>query len=366
MPDARPPSIDTLLEQCILALEGGDQAAVDGVLRAHPQHEPALRARLGHLSALGILHAPKTTAIPEQLGEFRLLRQIGRGGMGVVYLAEQPALQRQVALKLVHPEQLFFAGARERFRREVLAIARLQHPGIVPILTCGEAEGIPFYAMELVHGASLAEILQELAGTAPTALDGMALRQALQRAMAKKHELAPIHDAEVFHGAWPQVAAKLVHDAARALQHAHAQGVLHRDLKPANVIVNWADDAVRIVDFGLARGLGPGHTVTGVVPGTPAYMAPEQLAGAEPDARADLYGLGAMAFELLAGRRPHEAGTMGELLRRVAQEPAPDMLQLRPRTAPALAALVARLLSRTRAGRPADAAAVADELAALT
>ena len=161
------------------------------------------------------------------------------------------------------------------------------------------------------------------------------------------------------------VVLRVLQRVAGGLAHAHAQGVLHRDLKPANVIVNWADDAVRIVDFGLARGLGPGHTVTGVVPGTPAYMAPEQLAGAAPDARADLYALGAMAFELLAGRRPHEAGTMGELLRRVAHEPAPDLLQLRPGITPALAALVARLLSRSRADRPADAAALADELAAL-
>ncbi|MFN8824314.1 MAG: protein kinase domain-containing protein [Planctomycetota bacterium] len=366
MPDARPPSIDTLLEQCILALEGGDQAAVDGVLRAHPQHEPALRARLGHLSALGILHAPKTTAIPEQLGEFRLLRQIGRGGMGVVYLAEQPALQRQVALKLVHPEQLFFAGARERFRREVLAIARLQHPGIVPILTCGEAEGIPFYAMELVHGASLAEILQELAGTAPTALDGMALRQALQRAMAKKHELAPIHDAEVFHGAWPQVAAKLVHDAARALQHAHAQGVLHRDLKPSNLLLTNAGD-VRLIDFGLAAAEGEQRlTRSGATFGALPYMAPEQVRGdtARIDRRTDVYQLGVTLYELLTLTLPHGDGSGTTRERIVGGVVTPPQKQ-NPQVHPDLEAVCLLAMDPDQGRRYADAGNFADDLQAF-
>jgi serine/threonine protein kinase len=366
MPDARPPSIDTLLEQCILALEGGDQAAVDGVLRAHPQHEPALRTRLDHLSALGILHAPKTTAIPEQLGEFRLLRQIGRGGMGVVYLAEQPALQRQVALKLVHPDQLFFAGARERFRREVLAIARLQHPGIVPILTCGEAENIPFYAMEMVHGASLAEIVQELAGTAPTALDGTALRQALQRAMAKKHELAPIHDAAVFHGAWPQVVAQLVHDAARALQHAHAQGVLHRDLKPSNLLLTNAGD-VRLIDFGLAAAEGEQRlTRSGATFGSLPYMAPEQVRGdtARIDRRTDVYQLGVTLYELLTLTLPHGDGSGTTRERIVSGLVTPPQKQ-NPQVHPDLEAVCLLAMDPDRARRYADAGTFADDLQAF-
>ena len=274
---------------------------------------------------------PAPLAAGAAVAGWRLLRPLGAGAQSQVWLARQD--DAFAALKLqplpAGPGQ---AAAAEAFLRAASLARGLHHPAIVAVWDAGVAgdDGtLAWLAMEPVPGSDLQRYTRE-----PRLLPEPVVLRVLQR-------------------------------VAAGLAHAHEQGVLHRDLKPANVIVNWADDAVRIVDFGLARGLGPGHTVTGVVPGTPAYMAPEQLAGAEPDARADLYALGAMAFELLAGRRPHEAGTMGELLRRVAQEPAPDLLQLRPGITPALAALVARLLSRSRAGRPADAAAVADELAAL-
>ncbi|HEX5054484.1 MAG TPA: protein kinase [Planctomycetota bacterium] len=303
---------DSLLEQCILALEANDQATVESVLAAHPEAAPLLRERLDQLSALGILRAPPTAAaIPEQLGEFRLLRQIGRGGMGVVYLAEQTSLQRQVALKLVHPEHLLFGGARERFRREVLAVARLQHPGIVPILTCGEASGIPFYAMEFVPGASLAEVLHELAGTGPEALDGTALRFALQRAMAKKHDLSAVRDAPVFQGSWARVCCRLVFDAASAVQHAHEQGVLHRDLKPSNLLLTSAGQ-VRVIDFGLASAEGAQRiTRTRETLGSVPYMAPEQIRGdvRRYDARTDVYALGVALYELLTLSLPHGDGS---------------------------------------------------------
>jgi len=310
MPEPSPSSLDALLEQCILANESG--ASVDEILAAHPDAAPALRERLDHLASLGILQAPKSSAaIPEHLGEFRLLRQIGRGGMGIVYLAEQTALQRHVALKLVHPEQLFFGGARERFRREVLAVARLQHPGIVPILTCGEAEGIPFYAMDLVHGASVGEVLAELAGTAPDALTGPALRAALQRAMAKKKELEGVQDAPVFQGAWTNVCCRLVREAAVALQHAHDQGVLHRDLKPSNLLLT-STGQVRLIDFGLASARGEQRlTRSGATLGSLPYMAPEQVRGdvANVDVRTDVYALGVTLYELLTLALPHGDGS---------------------------------------------------------
>jgi len=317
MPEPSPSQIDTLLEQCILALDGPDEHALDAILDGHPDAAPALRERLDNLAALGILRARSTSSgIPERLGEFRLLRQIGHGGMGVVYLAEQEPLQRQVALKLVHPEQLFFGGARERFRREVLAVARLQHQGIVPILTSGEADGIPYYAMELVQGASLGEVLAELAGVAPMALDGPMLRSALQRAMAKKRDLAGTRQAPVFDGAWTNACCRLVRDAAVALQHAHDHGVLHRDVKPTNLLLT-ADGTVRLIDFGLASARGEQRlTRSGATLGSLPYMAPEQVRGdlTHIDARTDVYALGVTMYELLTLSLPHgeEDGTLRE------------------------------------------------------
>ncbi|MBL8735771.1 MAG: serine/threonine protein kinase [Planctomycetes bacterium] len=354
------------MEQCILALEGGEPGAVDALLRGHPEQEPLVRERLVQLSALGILHAPPSPKIPERLGEFHLLRQIGRGGMGVVYLAEQPALQRQVALKLVHPEQLFFAGARERFRREVLAIARLSHPGIVPILTGGEAEGIPFYAMELVHGSSLAEVLQELAGTAPTALDGRTLGKALQRVMAKKHELVAVQPAPVFQGAWPVVCARLVLAAAQALHHAHEQGVLHRDLKPSNLLLT-ATGEVRLIDFGLAAAEGESRlTRSGATFGSLPYMAPEQVRGdtARIDRRTDVYQLGVTLYELLTLTLPHGDGS-GDTRERIAAGSPSSPQRHNPEVHDDLAAVCLMAMDLDRARRYPDAGAFAADLRAF-
>jgi serine/threonine-protein kinase len=262
---------------------------------------------------------------------WRLLRPLGAGAHSQVWLARRG--DDVVALKLQPlPGGAAQASAAAAFLRAAALARGLRHPAIVAVWDAGLAgdDGtLAWLAMEPVPGSDLQRYTRE-----PRLLPEPVVLRVLQR-------------------------------VAAGLAHAHAQGVLHRDLKPANVIVNWADDAVRIVDFGLARSLGASHTGTGVVPGTPAYMAPEQLSGAEPDARADLYALGAMAFELLAGRLPHEAATMGELLRRVAQEPVPDLAALRPAVNPALAALVAGLLARARSQRPPDAGGVADALAAL-
>ncbi|MCA8954114.1 MAG: serine/threonine protein kinase, partial [Planctomycetes bacterium] len=311
MADASESRIDELVERCILALDDGDQTAVDRVLAEHPEDAAELRERLGHLEAIGLLHPPRDgDLMPERLGEFRLVRQIGRGGMGAVFVAEQESLRREVALKLVRPDQVIFGGTRERFRREVLAIARLQHPGIVPILTGGEAQGIPFYAMELVHGASLAEVLEELTGNAPSALDGTALRAALARAMAGKQDDAAIADAAAFHGAWVQVCCRLMLDVAEAVQHAHERGVLHRDLKPSNVLLTTAGDA-RVIDFGLASAEGEQRiTRSGASFGSVPYMAPEQVRGQTEgiDERTDVYGLGVTLYELLTLRLPFGDG----------------------------------------------------------
>ncbi len=257
-----------------------------------------------------------------------LLRQLGTGAQSQVWLAQRG--EQIAALKLQPlPAGPGLAAAAEAFLEATRLALSLHHPCIVAVWDAGIDGSLAWLAMEPVPGSDLQRYTRE-----PRLLPQPVVLRVLQR-------------------------------VAEGLAHAHGQGVVHRDLKPANVLVNWADDAVRIADFGLARAAGASRTGTGIVPGTPVYMAPEQLAGGEPDARGDLYALGVMAFELLTGRLPHEAATMGELLRRVAQEPAPELTQLRPGTAPALSALVGRLLAKARAARPADAGLVAAELGAL-
>jgi eukaryotic-like serine/threonine-protein kinase len=263
-----------------------------------------------------------------KVADWSLIRQLGAGAQSQVWLARRG--DDVVALKLQPlPGGPGQADAAQAFLHAAQLARGLRHPAIVAVWEAGIDGALAWLAMEPVPGSDLQRYTR-----APRLLPEPVLRWLLQR-------------------------------VATGLEHAHAQGVVHRDLKPANVLVNWADSAVRIADFGLARAVGVSRTGTGIVPGTPAYSAPEQLAGAEPDARSDLYALGAMAFELLTGRLPHEAATMGELLRRVARDPVPDLAQLRPDITPALAALVARLLARSRAERPARAADVAAALTAI-
>ncbi len=340
---------------------------MQALLARHPEQAATLRERLDNLSALGILQSgPRTQPMPERLGDFRLLRPIGRGGMGVVYLAEQVSLQRQVALKLVHPELLFFPGARERFRREVLAIARLQHPGIVPILLGGEAEGIPFYAMERVHGASLGELLVELTGTPPAELDGVALHAAMQRALTKKDDDTAIAEAAELAGPWERVVCQLLMQAAAALQHAHTQGVLHRDVKPSNLLLTTTG-RLRLIDFGLATAAGEQRlTRSGTTFGSLPYMAPEQVRGlvAQIDARTDVYQLGVTMYELLTLTLPHGDGSTGTRERILAGHVRPPS-QHGGALSPDAEAVCLMAMDADPARRYATAAAFAEDLQAL-
>jgi eukaryotic-like serine/threonine-protein kinase len=161
------------------------------------------------------------------------------------------------------------------------------------------------------------------------------------------------------------VVLRLAERMARALGYAHSRGVVHRDVKPANVIVDWSSHRVTLTDFGIARAAGAESTRTGLVLGSPVYMSPEQLAGAPADARGDLYALGVMLFQLLSGRLPHESHSLGDLLRQVAHETAPDLRQIRPELPAALAALVASLLAKAPGARARNAELVANTLAAL-
>lgn len=261
-------------------------------------------------------------------GDYHLVRVLGEGSSATVHLARDLRSGGWVALKVLRPagspEQR--RDARQRFERESALVQRLHHPHIVALHAVGETEGRLWLAMEVVPGCSLERYAQ---GRHLLRLD---------------------------------VVARIGERMALALGHAHGQGVVHRDIKPSNAILDLASDRLKLTDFGTARVLDKGDTGTGLLLGSPAYMAPELLAGKPADAASDLYALGVLLFELLAGRRPHDSPSMGELLRQVAAEPPPDLRSLRPDVPAALAAAVARLLEKRPTERPTSGAAAAAEL----
>ncbi len=252
-------------------------------------------------------------------GEFRLVRLIGRGGMGSVYLGEQLSLGRKVAVKLLPMVAMSTPDLRARFDREARAAARLQHPNIVQVHFCGEDAGQPFIVMELVEGRSLGERLAQEGRLSPKE----ALAVSLQ--------------------------------VARALSAAHQQGIVHRDLKPDNVFVGQ-NGSVKLGDFGLARDLtGLPVSLSGEVMGTPRYMSPEQCRGQRVDGRADLYSLGATLFHMVAGRPPYDGDSLLEIMNRHVSAPVPSLREMDPAVSDGLDGLVQRLLQKDPVSRPQTA-----------
>ena len=241
-----------------------------------------------------------------RIGDFEILAEIGRGGMGVVFRARQVSLNRVVALKVMPDLMAGSTSAVARFQKEARAAAKLHHTNIVPVYAQGEQDGQYYYAMELVEGASLAELMRQ-------DRDGGAVEGETP-------------------AAWKQVRgdyrrmARLMAHVADALDHAHRSGVLHRDIKPQNLLLG-RDGELHVTDFGLATVLDePSMTLTGEMVGTPAYMSPEQI-DAKPgaiDHRTDVYSLGVTFYELLAGRRPFEGASREQLVSRIRlNEPTP-------------------------------------------
>jgi serine/threonine protein kinase len=353
---------EALVTEALDLLERSGLAALEDFYRQHPEEAPTLRARVSWLIEAGLVEpAPARPAgVPEQLGDFRLRDTLGQGGMGVVYVAEQISLGREVALKLVRPEQLYFPGALQRFRHEVQTIAGLAHPGIVPIYAVGEEQGIPFFAMERVRGASLGAILAELGENSPQTLDGRDLLAALGRSGADAAE----EPSPLFDGDWPTVCARIVREVGEALEHAHRRGVLHRDVKPSNIMLTRGG-RVMLLDFGLASSeqRSERHTRTGHRVGTIAYMPPEQLRGErELDVRADVYALGVTLYELLALRLPHDPVTKAKRLGRDVPPASNGLRKLDARISWELETVVQTAMEPDPARRYASAAALASDL----
>jgi len=354
--------VHRVMAECIDAWHEGGVGAVEKVLARDTDLAPLLRERLEKLQRAGLLGAPaegEATPMPAQLGEFRLGKRIGSGGMGVVHVAEQLSLGRTVALKLVRPEQRFFPGARARFRREVEAIARLGDAGIVPIHGVGEDQGIDYFAMEYVRGASLGEVIAAMTGSRAEERQGRDIAVvAAARAETAMPEVLP----ELFAGTWVMTCCRLVARMARAVHHAHERGVVHRDLKPNNAMVT-PDGRVLLLDFGLAAAAGTSRiTRSGAMIGTPYYMAPEQLTDGEVDARTDVYALGVTLHELLALKPPFHDESHERLRQQILQGRAAPLREQNPDVPRDVETIVAVARDRDPARRYATAEALAADL----
>ena len=261
-------------------------------------------------------------------GRYRVERELGHGGMATVYLADDLRHHRQVAIKVLRPELGAVLGP-DRFTREIGIAAKLNHPHILPLHDSGEADGLLFYVMPYVRGGSLR---QRLSGERQLPVDE---------------------------------AVALVRQVAAALGHAHAQGLVHRDIKPENILLHEGE--AMVTDFGIALAADTGErlTATGLMLGTPEYMSPEQAVGERVlNARSDVYSLGCVLYELLAGEPPHTGTTARSVIARRFTEPAPRVRRHRPAVAPALEQAIVTALAVDPADRYPSIAAFAEALAA--
>ena len=290
---------------------GADSASVPRARAAVAAAARALAANSGPSPAGdGTLQHMLELALGQQ---YEIVRPLGQGGMGAVYLARERSLERFVAIKVLRPELAEAHDGRERFRREARIAAQLSHPGIVPLHTFGEVGGIWYFVMGYVRGTSLAERLR---------LEGH----------------IPVDEAH-----------RILTELADALASAHRSGVVHRDIKPANILLDADSGRAVLADFGVAK-VGAGDeqlTATGVVIGTPHYMSPEQVLGAHAvDERSDIYSLGAVGYMMLAGREPFGGGEAVQIMRRRIAHSPPPLAPLVSAAAAPLAAVVMRCLAR--------------------
>jgi len=341
--------VDLLVEQFLAEHRGGAAVDVETFAAAHPEHAAALRELLPTLVALEQVRRDRATstgsgkrrlAMPtlERLGDFRIVREVGRGGMGVVFEAVQESLDRHVALKVLPQASLLSGTQLRRFQREARVAAQLHHSHIVPVFGSGQSDGFHWYAMQFIDGQSLDHWRHQHAETPPA--DAAAWRERAR------------------------FVARIGAEAASALQYAHEQGTLHRDIKPANLLLAHGDH-VWVTDFGLAKALeAEGLTHSSDLLGTLQYMAPEQFAG-HYDAQSEVYALGVTLYELLALRAAFAGRTRSELMQQIRTLRPTPLRRCCPDLAEDLIVIVERAMARDPRDRYRDAAALQQDLQAF-
>ena len=321
-----------LMEECLVKLEAGEVVDRDALVAANPELAEQLDACLASLRFIHRAVQPGE-GLPARLGDFRIIREIGRGGMGVVYEAEQISLKRPVALKVLRFGAVADAEAMQRFQREAETIAALHHTNIVPVFAIGAEQSVHYYAMQLIEGRCLREI----------ALD---------------KSLAPVPDKTI---------AQWGLQAAEALAHAHQRNVVHRDIKPSNLILG-TDGRIWLTDFGLAKRLDDVTlSLSGALLGTPRYMSPEQASAMRRpvDHRTDIYSLGATLYELVTGRPLFDSQSPHVVISQILSvEPMPPRAIV-PHLPRDLETIILKCLSKDAGQRYQSAQDLADDLRAF-
>jgi eukaryotic-like serine/threonine-protein kinase len=367
------------LEDYVALAKGGSPPSRTDFLAVHRSIADALAGPLAGLElaqAAAVDLAPtgpvsesvEDTLLLATLGDYRIIREIGRGGMGVVYEAEQITLGRRVALKVLPSTASLDPRHRQRFRIEAQAAALLHHEHIVPVYAIGCDQGVDYYAMQLIEGRSLSELIRSLRQAVPQDLSVKPTTNvAVPGAERSSDSPAPprLAESSLNKRKHCKTAAQLAFQAALALEHAHELGVIHRDIKPSNLLLDVRDH-LWIADFGLARLPQEEHdlTRTGDVIGTLRYMSPEQVRGdrAAVDARTDLYALGVTLYELLTLRAAFNGQNRNELVRRILDEDPVAPRRVNSSVPKDLETIVRKAIEKEPSARYRTARALADDL----
>jgi len=363
--DAAERLLDSIVDEFTAQLRAGEEPQVAEFQERHPQLHCQLGELLGSVAAIEGLKSTsdgKASSsasfdrtqfpMPETIGEYQVLSELGRGGMGVVYLGKHRTLGREVAIKVLPPSLAASADRVDRFQSEAQAAARLHHTHIVGVFGVGQNESYHYYVMDYVAGRGLDELIGE--------------RKKKCSGSDSSSDSQPSPDAtrsDQDHFRW---AARVGADLSDALAYAHGQGVFHRDLKPSNFLLG-DDGIVRITDFGLAKlSESDVHlTKTGDLIGTPQYLAPESLKG-QYDARSEVYCLGLTIYELIASRPAFAAGSPAEVLSKITTTRPTELRKLNSKIPGDLSTVIEKAVSQEPESRYADAKAFRDDLLAFS